>query len=564
MASSGADICTLCKEDGMSSTAITWCTECEVFLCTDCEKHHKKSKASKEHSTMCTVDYHKLPQFMLETSNRCQDHDKKYELYCAFHSCPCCIHCIANKHQKCQDLKPLDDILKDFKLSAAVPLLKKDLQDLRESFEEVLKHLKDQIKTIHNQKTNGIQEVRTTRKLLNDYFDKLEKEILTDLESQHSKLATDMEALVQQTENRAELIDKLQEDISTMTKHATEVQTYIGLREIEKTTSQAAKYLDELESSSQFNDVEISVSSTVKSILQDVKSFGNISVKSSRKIFQTKTGRKDQAQHLVPMVHGIEQIKPTLLNSLRVPEGEILQIITSRILPDGTLLLFHEKKNSMMVQYKSDGTFMKELMTFEEQPYDLCFVKDNTVAITFYGSTRLLLVDIEKIQLLKTIELASNCYGVSSDSEVIVISHKRGSKIIILNLKDMTQNVLEEIRVHRISLFNGKIYGTYYYEDRVDCYRITGEHLWTFTHEDIYQPEGIAVDMNGFVYITSRGKNRIVVLSSDGKTSRTVLCEDDGMNEPYAIDINKELGTMLVTCTNWDVINKGGAFIFKI
>ncbi|XP_063414674.1 uncharacterized protein LOC134696682 [Mytilus trossulus] len=560
MASSSVDICTLCKEDDISSNAITWCTECDVFLCTDCEKHHKRSKASKEHSTMRTVDYHKLPRFMLETSNRCQDHDKRYELYCAFHSCPCCIHCIANKHQKCQDLKPLDDILKDFKSSAAVPLLKKDLQDLRESFEEVLKHLKDKIKTIHIQKINGIQEVRTTRKLLNDYFDKLEKEILTDLESQHSKLATDMEALVQQTENRAELIEQLQEDFSTMTKHATEVQTYIGLREIEKTTSQATKYLDELESSSQFNDVEISVSSTVKSILQDVKSFGNISVKSSRKIFQTKTGRKDQAQNLVPMVHGIEQIKPSLLNTLRVPEGEILQTMTSRILPDGTLLLFHDKENSM-IQYNSDGTLMKELMTFEEEPYDLCFVKDNTVAVTFYGATKLLLVDVEKIQLLKTIKLAYNGYGVASDGEVIVISHKGDSKIMILNLKEMTEEFLEEICVHRISLFNGKIYGTHYYDNRVDCYSITGEHLWAFNHEDIYQPEGIAVDMNGFVYITSRGENIIVVLSSDGKTIRTVLCEEDGIMEPCAIDINKELEIMLITCL---VDNKGGAFIFKI
>lgn len=64
---------------------------------------------------MCTVDYHKLPQSMHEKSNRCKDHDKNYELYCSLHSCPFCIQCIANKHHKCQDLKPLDDILKDFK-----------------------------------------------------------------------------------------------------------------------------------------------------------------------------------------------------------------------------------------------------------------------------------------------------------------------------------------------------------------------------------------------------------------------------------------------------------------
>ncbi|XP_063409093.1 uncharacterized protein LOC134692565 [Mytilus trossulus] len=368
-----------------------------------------------------------------------------------------------------------------------------------------------------------------------------------------------MGALVQQMENSAKRIDQLQDDFSTMTKHATELQTYIGLREIEKSTSQEANYLDELVSGSQLNDVEITVSSTVKSVLQDIKSFGNISVKSSTKTFQTKIGRKDQAQHLVPMVYGIEQIKPSLLNSLSVPKGDSLKRITGQILPDGMLLLFHNKKNTL-IQYNSDGTFMKELMAFKEQPYDVCFVKDNTVAVTFNHATKVLLVDVEKNQLIKTIELALYCYGVSSDGEVLVISHKEARKTTILNLTDMTEEILEGIRLHRISLFNGNIYGTYYYEDRVDCYRITGEHVWTFTHEDIYQPEGIAVDMNGFVYITSLGKNKIVVLSSDGKSSRTVLCKEDGIMEPYAIDINKELRTMMVACVD----GKTCAFIFKI
>lgn len=68
-----------------------------------------------------------------------------------------------------------------------------------------------------------------------------------------------------------------------MTKHATELQTYIGMREMEKTTSQEAKYLNELGSGSQLNDVAITVSSIVKSVFQDIKSFGNISVKSSTK-----------------------------------------------------------------------------------------------------------------------------------------------------------------------------------------------------------------------------------------------------------------------------------------
>lgn len=68
-----------------------------------------------------------------------------------------------------------------------------------------------------------------------------------------------MMVLAQQTETRAKRIDLLQDDFSTMTKHATELQTYIGLREIEKTTSQEERYLDELESGSQLQRILLSV-----------------------------------------------------------------------------------------------------------------------------------------------------------------------------------------------------------------------------------------------------------------------------------------------------------------
>ncbi|VDI71260.1 Hypothetical predicted protein, partial [Mytilus galloprovincialis] len=64
-------------DDGTSTEAVTWCTECEVLLCTGCEKHHTKSKASKDHKTMSTKDYHNLPKFMLEISSQCQRPQQK-------------------------------------------------------------------------------------------------------------------------------------------------------------------------------------------------------------------------------------------------------------------------------------------------------------------------------------------------------------------------------------------------------------------------------------------------------------------------------------------------------
>ena len=83
----------------------------------------------------------------------------------------------------------------------------------------------------------------------------------------------------------------------------------------------------------------------------------------------------------------------------------------------------------------------------------------------------------------------------------------------------MSQRTLEKVRAGCVALFKGNIYGTI--ENQVCCYKSTGEPLWTF--RDINSPKGLTLDKNGFVYIVSRGNNRIVVVSPDGKTCKTKL-----------------------------------------
>lgn len=173
---------------------------------------------------MSTVDFCKLPKFMHALSNRCEAHNIAYEVYCPVHSCPCCSKCAFMDHQTCQDMKPLDAILKDIKSSAAIPILKQDLQDLGESFQEVMNYLLDRMKTINVQKDATIEKVKTMRKLIDDYFNKLEKKIMDDVEDTHSKMKSETEALLTQIEYRAKRVDKLHFEFSIMTKYATKHQ----------------------------------------------------------------------------------------------------------------------------------------------------------------------------------------------------------------------------------------------------------------------------------------------------------------------------------------------------
>ncbi|XP_063426335.1 uncharacterized protein LOC134710083 [Mytilus trossulus] len=550
MASSVKPLCTICHDDGISNSAVTLCTECEVFFCGDCEKPHSKSRLSKNHKTMSAEDYKKLPTFMQEISSQCRDHKEKFELYCSSHACPCCVQCITDKHKMCQEMKPLSDILQHVKSSASVQLFEKDLKDVKENLDTAVKYLNTRISTINTQKTKAIEEIRYMRKSISDYLDKLEQDILDDLESKHSKLKSNMATLLQQMEQRASQVDQMQNQFTKMMQYATELQMYIGLREIEKTTSETAKYIEDLESGDNFGEknLEVNISSALQSILKDVKSFGDINFNTTSSSLQIKAGRKDQAQHLAPKVARIEQIKPSLLTRLTLPQDmKSIKIGACIILPDGKCIILDINRKKQLLLFSNDGIFIRKVVTLTGYPCDACFVRNNTVAVTLYNTNQTVLVDTEKNKIIQTIPLPHHCYGVASDGSTLVISDSE-RRCTAVNLNDMSHTIIEGIGgVGHISLFQGNIYGNKHVEQKVCCYKITGELLSTFQHQDIVIPRGITLDKNGFVYIVSRGNNSIVVVSPDGKASQTILSESDGIERPWAIDINRETGLMIVS-----------------
>ncbi|XP_052085867.1 uncharacterized protein LOC127723335 [Mytilus californianus] len=545
MASTSKDFCTLCKEDSVTTDSDTWCTECDVFLCVECEKHHKRSRTSKDHKTISAENYHELPSFIKGTSNLCKIHDKKFELYCSSHACPCCVHCTTDNHQLCQTMKPLSDILNQVKSSAAVPLLEKDLKCLKENLDEIIEYLRNRILINTTQKTEAIQNIRSMRKSIDDYLNQLEQQILKDLEIEHSNLKSEMETLLHEVDKRAKQIRKLQNEFSNMTKYATELQTYVGLREIEKITSQEENYIEDLKRGSYLNKSNLHVTTTpaLASILHDVKTFGKISVDTRPCNIVANAGRKDQAQYLVP-VPMIDQIKASFFSTLKVPQVRKKGFAGCCILPDGNIAAL-DLQNCLSV-FKNDGTFIRKVVSFKDEPDSVCFVENGTVAVSFYIAKEVVLVDIDKSKVVRNFKFPEVCSGISSDGQVLVIAMPTEKNVCVMNLEDKSKQNLEGIHAHNISLVKGIIYGTNFLENTVQCVKLNGEKLWTFIDQDINQPMGIALDKNGFIYVACSGSDKIVVVSPDGKSCRTILNHDNGIKAFQSIAIDMRSGIMLV------------------
>ncbi|XP_071141819.1 uncharacterized protein [Mytilus edulis] len=554
MASPSKDLCTLCKEDNVTTDAVTWCTECDVFLCVECEKHHRRSRTSKDHKTISAENYHGLPSFIKATSNLCKIHGKKFELYCSFHACACCVHCTTDKHQSCQTMKPLPEILKQVKSSAAVCLLEKDVKDLNENFDDIMEYLRKRISTNANRKTEAIQSIRSMRKSIDDHLNKLEQQLLKDLETKHSKLKSKLETLLHQVDKRAKQIRKLQNEFSNMTKYATDLQTYVGLKEIEKVTSQEGNYIEDLKRGTDLNErnLHLTTSPDLDSILLDVKSFGEITVDTRPYNGLANERRNNQAQQLVP-IPTIDQIKPSFSNTLKVPEGQGKRFFDCCILSDGNCLVLDAVRKSLLM-FRNDGTFIRSIVSFIELPDSVCFVKDRTVAVSFYNACEVALVDIGKSLVDRNFNFPTEqCSGVSSDGQVLVIAMPSNRNVTVMNLLDESKQILKGIYEHHVSLVKGNIIGVNFLNNTISCYKLSGEMLWTFKHIDIVEPIGSALDKNGFIYVACRKSNKIVVVSHDGKSCRTILNQDNGIKTPQSIDIDVKSGIMLVISLAEDV-----------
>ena len=77
--------CTNCIEQ---EAAIARCTNCEVFLCEECARQHKRQRATADHRVVESEDAVKIRE-----RYKCIEHDLELKYYCCGCSKPVCQHC---------------------------------------------------------------------------------------------------------------------------------------------------------------------------------------------------------------------------------------------------------------------------------------------------------------------------------------------------------------------------------------------------------------------------------------------------------------------------------------
>ncbi|VDI59229.1 Hypothetical predicted protein [Mytilus galloprovincialis] len=558
-------ICHLCEEEDVSNVAVVWCADCETFLCKACASHHSRSKASKRHQTIALDDYKKLPSFIVDIKSRCEKHDEKYDFYCKFHGDPCCVKCIKDNHKDCRDFDLLIEVLRDIKTSAKVSNLDKEFNILLENFEKVVKYLNFRITTLCENKIEFVKQIQNLRSAIIMQLDEIEKEIVDDLSLEINKMKLKFNQFNTEIENKKKDIKNLQNDLSRVTMYATDLQIYVCLQFLEKSISTEVIYLQDLQRNGQLDDIRIEskLPSHLKSLTNIIRTFGTAVQHLPPCPLKLKTSGEYQVHLSPPTFLTIDSIQPKLKTTFKIPISfKDIEIYGCQVLPDGRILILDAASKRLLL-FSKDGDYIKDVICLEGEPSDICYIKGNLIAVTIHFEQTILLIDISQQNITKTIKVTDECFGIDSNGETLVVNLV-GSEVIKLLTLDLDGNILSAVNVPGmfsicIALNKKNMICTDWNDNLISCYSNNGILLWTHQHEDIREPFGITVNKHGFTFVACRGNDRIIVLSEDGKTSKTILSKESGLDSPHAISIDKTSSTLLVTN-----FSNGDAYLFDI
>ena len=232
--SSSPSFCGICDIRHIYKPSDVWCPDCDEGLCTECLDHHSLVKPSRKHTTITIAEYRKLPSYVLEIKEHCNEHHEKFNLYCKEHECPCCGICMVATHRDCIDVIILENIIKDVKTSNIFNEIEQLISEMTETIGKVRQNRDTNPDAVREQKIiveNEIQELRTK---INNHLDKLQEHMMKELTETEKQITDETRELLVSLDEKQNELNEYQTNVVNIRKYASDLQTYLAVKQIEK------------------------------------------------------------------------------------------------------------------------------------------------------------------------------------------------------------------------------------------------------------------------------------------------------------------------------------------
>ena len=219
---------------------------------------------------------------MLKIKEHCNEHHEKFNLFCKEHECPCCRICIVNNHRDYKKVDILENIIKNVKASNMFTNIEHLIKEMIENICKIRQNRETNSSSIKEQKRIIENEIQELRIKINIHLDKLHENLMIELAEAVKQLTKDThEQPVSLDEKQNELIE-YQTNVVSIKKYASELQTFLALRQIEKDVETTDMCLQALVNSGSLNPTKLSfkIDTFLKNIATSIQKFGSVDVES--------------------------------------------------------------------------------------------------------------------------------------------------------------------------------------------------------------------------------------------------------------------------------------------
>ncbi|XP_071135298.1 uncharacterized protein PF3D7_1120000-like [Mytilus edulis] len=539
-------ICGICENLLITKPSVVWCSECDEGLCGECKKHHAVSKASKNHETVSIAKYKNLPTEVLQISQTCKLHNEKYELFCAKHDCPCCKKCVKS-HNDCKGLTDINELIKNVKTSNAFNEIEQTLQEVVENIKRLSTKRNENLKSIENKKREIEAAIKQTRINVNLHLDKLQDDLIKELMTVEQREKSKIEKLLTSLKKKEKEIAEVQENFASIKHHASELQAFLTMKDIEKDIIGEETFVKSIATSDSTSQVNIScqINKSLQQITEILKKFGEIYVCSDPCDVSIHKRKDRQAQIMVTLpIRNIDNLTLTLQKRINT---KLSDVSGCSLLP-GNRMVFTSYKNKTLSVLKSDGSKDFEIKNIG-RTFDVVFIGDDSIAVTSGESNQINIIDLKKKSKTKSIKVDSYNGGVAyKDGYLIYCAAEKGIQMISLNDETITNvNNTNLTDLAYVTTFGDKLVYTNC-NDSVTCCDYHGHILWTFCDKSVVRfLQGVSVDNDGNVYVVGGNTSNVVVISADGQHYRQLLSIEDGLWVPRALHYDTSTNELLVS-----------------
>lgn len=226
-------------------------------------------------------------------------------------------------------------------------------------------------------------------------------------------------------------------------------------------------------------------------------------------------------------------------------ENVDMDITGCTMLPKGDILIANCAEK-YLIKYSDAGKHIRDIPV-SGLPFGVEVIDSTRIVVTYATANCVEIMNINTFTVEMKIRYHNDAWGVSQDNGRLYVVTGNATVQVL----DLSRSQFETLKLASVSVFNittsrDRLFYTDFATGNVHCCLINGEEFWQFGSKNIRRPRVLAVDNHNSVYVVGYGSNNLSIIQHDGKNSRTLLTESDGLFNPRDVYYDKKKRTLLI------------------